>query len=124
MLSHPITAGIVGLILGVLSGLGVGGGSLLILWLTLVLHMDTTVARTLNLMFFIPCALIATVLRIKKQEISIKKLLFPTLAGCISAVIFVIVGEKMDTAQLKKLFGVLLIYTGLRELTYRPRKPR
>ena len=124
MLNHPVTAILVGLILGLLSGLGVGGGSLLIIWLTLVLRIDTSLARTLNLMFFIPCALIATVLRLKDGLISAKKLLLPTLAGCASAIVFVMVGQKMDTAQLEKLFGVLLIYTGLRELTYRPRKPK
>lgn len=124
MLSHPITAGIVGLVLGVLSGLGVGGGSLLILWLTLALKMSSTLSRTVNLMFFIPCALTATALRLKSGLVSLKKLLLPTLAGCAAAALFVLIGRKMGTAQLEKLFGVLLIYTGVREVTYRPRKPR
>ncbi len=124
MLNHPLFAVVVGIVLGLLSGLGTGGGSLLILWLTMVLHMDPSQARTINLMFFIPCALIATILRTKSGAIVYNKLLLPTLAGCIAAAVFSIIGSKMDTAQLKKLFGVLLIYTGIRELFYRERKPR
>ena len=50
---------IVGTVLGFLTGLGVGGGSLLILWLTLVLEMPQTAARGINLLFFLPSAMIA-----------------------------------------------------------------
>ena len=46
----------VGILLGFLTGLGTGGGSLLVLWLTLVLHMDPAQARVVNLMFFLPAA--------------------------------------------------------------------
>lgn len=45
---------IVGTVLGFLTGLGVGGGSLLILWLTLALEMPQTAARGINLLFFCP----------------------------------------------------------------------
>lgn len=120
----PLIPIFVGILLGFLTGLGTGGGSLLILWLTMVLHTDPAQARTINLMFFLPCALMATILRIKSRTVNIKKLLLPALAGCAMAAAFSILGRKMDTAQLKKLFGVLLIYTGIRELGYRPRKPK
>ena len=48
----------VGTVLGFLAGIGVGGGSLLILWLTLVLGMPQPQARILNLMFFVPSAVV------------------------------------------------------------------
>ena len=124
MVSHPFISGLVGLLLGILTGLGTGGGSLLILWLTMVLHMPAAQARSINLLFFLPCALVATILRLKQKVLSFGKLVLPILAGCIAAAIFSVLGQKMDTAQLEKLFGVLLIYTGLRELFYRARKPR
>lgn len=124
MLNHPITSIAVGILLGFLTGLGTGGGSLLMLWLTAVLHMSTHAARTINLMFFLPCALIATILRLRKGAIPLRKLLLPALSGCLTAAVFSLLSKKIDTAQLKKLFGVLLIYTGLRELFYRPRKPK
>lgn len=114
----------VGVILGFLTGLGTGGGSLLVLWLTLVLHMDPAQAKLINLMFFLPSALIATFLHWRQGRIPFKKLILPTLAGCIMAAVFSTVGQKMNTENLQKLFGVLLIFTGLRELFYRPRNPK
>lgn len=60
-------------LLGFLSGLGVGGGSLLILWLTLVLNMDQPMARTINLLFFIPSAIITSLFRWKQGALDLKK---------------------------------------------------
>ena len=114
----------VGIILGFLTGLGTGGGSLLVLWLTLVLHMEPDHAKLINLMFFLPSALLATLMHWRQGRVPVKKLLLPALAGCVMAVLFSTVGQKMNTENLQKLFGVLLIFTGLRELFYRPRKPK
>lgn len=124
MVASPVISIAVGAVLGILTGLGTGGGSLLILWLTMVIHMNPVQARIINLLFFLPCALASTILRIKQGSIPFRKLLIPAVAGCAAALLFSVLGQKMDTAQLKKLFGVLLIYTGLREVFYRPRKPK
>ena len=76
---------IVGTILGFLSGLGVGGGSLLMLWLTLVLGMEHPIARNINLLFFIPSALIASIFRWKQGTLDLKKVLPAIICGCLSA---------------------------------------
>ena len=115
---------IVGTLLGFLSGLGVGGGSLLILWLTVVLEMDPLSARSINLLFFLPAALISSTVRIKQGNLKIKVLLPAIFTGCISAVIFSIISTVLDVQVLKKLFGLLLLAAGLRELFYRPRNAR
>ena len=115
---------IVGTILGFLSGLGVGGGSLLILWLTVVLEMDPLAARSINLLFFLPAALISLAIRIKSGNLKIKTLLPAILSGCISAVIFSIISTMLNVRILKKLFGIILLAAGLRELFYRPRNAR
>lgn len=110
-----------GIVLGTLAGLGIGGGSLLILWLTLVLNISQPQARIINLLFFIPCALVSCLIRHKQGALNIKKLLPGILAGCISAAVCSIIGRNMDLAVLKKLFGGLLILTGLREVFYKPK---
>ena len=110
---------LIGSFLGFLAGLGVGGGSLLILWLTAVLNMDPQTARSINLLFFIPAALIACIFRRKQGQLNPKQLLPAILAGCIAAAVFSFLGIYLDTTLLKKLFGGLLIFTGLRELFYR-----
>ncbi len=109
---------------GFLSGLGVGGGSLLMLWLTLVVGIPHPQARVLNLLFFLPTAIIASLFRWKQGALDIKKVLPAIVTGCISAGIFAWLSLRIDISMLKKLFGVLLLATGLRELLYRPRKQK
>lgn len=115
---------IIGSVLGFLSGLGVGGGSLLMLWLTLVLEIPHHVARSINLLFFIPSAIIASLFRWKQGTLDIKKILPAILCGCIAAAVFSIISKQIDITILKKLFGVLLLLTGIRELFYRPRNAK
>ena len=111
-------------VLGFLSGLGVGGGSLLILYLTLMLGMDPVSARGLNLLFFLPCALFAAFFRWRQGAVNLK-LLWPAIAsGCAAALLVSLLSLNLDTSLLRKLFGGLLIITGLRELFYKPKEKR
>ena len=121
--SLPVTL-IVGTLLGFLSGLGIGGGSLLILWLTAILHTDPLTARSINLLFFIPSALVACALRLKQGQLKIRPLIPAILAGCAAAAVFSWISTVLDVAVLKKLFGAVLVAAGLREIFYRPRKAR
>lgn len=121
--SLPITI-LIATALGFLSGLGTGGGSLLILWLTLGLGMAQPDARILNLLFFIPSAIVACLFRWKQGKLNIKKVLPAIGAGCLSAALFSWLSQHMDVTVLQKLFGILLLFTGVRELLYRPRKAR
>lgn len=111
-------------ILGFLAGIGTGGGSLLILWLTLVRGTSPEQTRTINLLFFLPSAVIATFINIRKDRVVIKKITPAVIAGCIAAAAASALGKTMDTEILKKLFGGLLIFAGLREITYKKRDQR
>ena len=112
----------VGTVLGFLAGIGVGGGSLLILWLTLVLGMEHPQARLINLLFFLPSALIASFFRWKQGKLNIRKVLPAIIAGCTAAGICSFFSARLDMEVLKKLFGGLLLITGIRELMYKPQK--
>jgi len=118
--SFPVAL-LAGVVLGYLAGLGVGGGSLLILWLTLVLGVPSQTARMINLMFFITAAGAVSVFRWKQGTLQFRKILPAILAGSIAAGIFSWIGLHLDAGLLKKLFGILLLFTGVRELLYWPR---
>ena len=110
---------LVGAVLGFLSGLGVGGGSLLLLWMTLVIGASQSTARVMNLMFFIPCALIATAFRWKHSR-QVWHLTLPgVFAGLLGALLGNFLGPMLDVALLKRAFGILFIVCGLRELLYK-----
>lgn len=117
-ISFPLAAA-VGLILGFLAGLGIGGGSLLMLWLTLAADLPLPEARCVNLLFFIPCALISSIFRLKQGDLPIKKLLLPIALGCAVAAGCSFISDHLETEGLKKVFGVLLLLTGMKELCFR-----
>ena len=77
----------VGAVLGFLSGLGIGGGSLLILWLTMVLGMEHSAARCINLLFFLPTATIACFLQWRAKAIPFRRILPAALGGCLAAAV-------------------------------------
>lgn len=122
MLESIPVAVIVGILLGYLAGLGIGGGSLLILWLTLVINTDPAAARAINLMFFIAAAGAVSFFRWRQDALKLKEILPGMIAGCCAAGVFSMLAGAIDTYWLKKLFGILLIITGIKELFYRPRK--
>lgn len=119
--SFPVVV-IIGISLGFLAGLGVGGGSLLILWLTLILNTEQNIARTINLLFFIPSAVISSFFRWKQGTLDLTRIFPAIIAGCISAAVFSILSKQIDIGMLKKLFGILLLLTGVRELFYKAKR--
>ena len=114
----------VGTILGFLAGIGVGGGSLLMLWLTLAVGIEHSEARVINLLFFLPTAVIATIFRCRQGKLNLRKLLPAIIAGCISAGFCSWFSTQIDVAILKKSFGILLLITGVRELLYKKKPER
>lgn len=112
---------LVGTVLGFLSGLGTGGGSLLILWLTMILNMDQATARSINLLFYIPSALIACLFRWRQGRLDYKKIFPAVVAGCTAAAVFSWISTMLNVALLEKLFGGLLLFAGARELLYKPK---
>ncbi len=115
---------LIGAVLGFLSGLGVGGGSLLLLWLTVVLGTQQSQARLMNLMFFIPCAAIACLFRWKQGNLNPPKILIPIIFGLLGTVLGNLLGQQLNVDILKKVFGIFFIICGIREIRYRPRKLR
>ena len=109
----------VGAVLGFLSGLGVGGGSLLLLWLTLVAGVSQETARVMNLQFFLPCALLATAFRWKQSKPNWKLILPAAAAGVLGAALGNHLGPSLDRELLKKALGILFLLTGLRELRFK-----
>lgn len=124
MLNAFPVAMIVGTVLGFLAGLGVGGGSLLILWLTLALSMPYEQAKIINLLFFLPAALITSLFRKKQGKLPLEKLWPGIAAGCLAALGASLLAKHLNLELLKKCFGILLLLTGIKELFYRPRKPK
>lgn len=124
MLESVPVAVLVGTLLGFLSGLGIGGGSLLMVWLTAVLGWGIQDARAINLLFFLPSAVISCIIRYRQENLRLKAVIPAIISGSILAVGGSMLCNWFDANLLKKLFGVLLILAGTKELFYRERKAK
>lgn len=107
---------LVGLVCGVLSGFGIGGGSLLMVWLTAVLAMEQKTAQGVNLLYFLPCAVCALIFHIKNRRIVWRAVIPAALAGAAAAAAGAVCAQQVDAQLLRKLFGGFLILVGLSEV--------
>ncbi len=105
-----------GLLTGILSGFGIGGGTLLLLWLTLMAGMDQLQAGGVNLLYFVCCALPALWGHWKSGLIEKRAVLWCVLAGAPACIAASLLASRMDVTLLRRLFGAFLLFVGFREL--------
>lgn len=117
-----ITIAIVSFATGIFASLGLGGGMILIVYLTVFANMPQITAQGINLVFFIPIAVISIIFHAKNKLIEWKKIVPVIITGTIFAIIFSIIANKMDNSLLRKIFGIFIILTGLKELFYKRKK--
>lgn len=111
-----------GLISGVLGALGMGGGGVLIIYLTVFACVDQMTAQGINLLFFIPCAIVAVIIHTKNKLIKWKAVLPIILGGIPGVVLGSFLAGKFGSDMLSKIFGGLLILLGIKELFFSPKK--
>lgn len=111
-----ITAVLVGLATGVLSGFGIGGGSLLLLYLTLFAGVSQYQGGGVNLLYFIACAPAALASHIKNGLVRWDAVKWCVIAGVPASVLAALAAARMDTGWLRRAFGVFLLYVGAKEL--------
>lgn len=99
----------VGLLGGILGGMGMGGGTILIPLLTIFMSVNQHGAQTINLVAFIPMAIVVIILHIKNKLIEKKGLFLIILPAVVLAVLGSILSQKLDGKILEKLFGAFLL---------------
>lgn len=112
----------VGLITGIISGFGIGGGSLLIVYLTTFAAVDQYTAGGINLLYFLCCAPTALIAHIRNRRVEWKAVIWCSVAGVITSALAAFFAAGMDTNLLRRAFGVLLLYIGFRELFCKSQK--
>ena len=118
-----LLSALVGAATGVLSGFGVGGGTLLLLWLTLVQGMEQLQAGGVNLLYFAACALPALGGHLRQGLVDRQAALWSAAAGAPACVLAAFVASSLEVTLLRRLFGVFLLAVGLRELFSKAENP-
>ena len=113
---------IAGFLSGVLSAMGFGGGSILILYLTMYKNVPQLKAQGINLVFFIPTAILALTLHHKKNLIDRKNALKLIGFGIIGLTCGYVLIKLIPENIVSKIFSVILIGVGVKEILPKNKK--
>lgn len=106
----------IGLIAGIVSGTGMGGGTVLILLLTALNGVEQHIAQATNLIFFIPTSIVAIITNLKHKFIDKKLALSISIFGTIGAALGAITSNKTNVEVLRKYFGIFLVLIAIWEI--------
>ena len=104
-----------GIISGIFTSLGMGGGAILIIILTIMLNVEQKSAQQINLIFFICSSLISITLNLKEKRIKIKEIYLVIIFGIIGTIIGTNIALKIDVKILRKAFGIFLLIMAIIE---------
>ena len=93
-----------------------GGGTILILCLSIFLSLNQKIAQATNLIFFIPTSIASIYINIRQKNINFKVAQIIIVFGIIGAIVGAIIAQKIDVKLLKKLFGVFLAIVAIHEI--------
>ncbi len=105
--------GLAGIISGVFGGMGMGGGTLLIPILTIFLGFAQKNAQAINLLVFIPMAIVSLLIHIKNKLVDFKVGVPVVLSGIIFSIGGSIIINFIENDIMRKIFGVFLLIVGI-----------
>lgn len=104
------------LISGVISGMGIGGGTILIPGLIIFFNIKQQIAQSVNLLIFIPTGLVALYSHIKQGNIEKESLKALIVTGIIGSIIGSYVAIIINPNLLRRMFGIFLLLMGSYEI--------
>jgi uncharacterized membrane protein YfcA len=115
-----VLAVVAGILAGFISSWGIGGGTLLMIYLSCFAGLSQTAAQGINLLYFLPASLSALYSHLKGRLVDFSAAVPAVSAGVFSALLTALVATSLDVTLLKKIFGVFLICVGFIELIGKP----
>lgn len=107
----------IGFFSGIISGMGIGGGTILIPALLFLTEIDQQQAQGVNLIYFIPTAITALITHQKKGNLDWKTAKPLALLGLAGAAAGAFLAVSLESEILKKIFGGFLFLMGLSEIS-------
>lgn len=100
----------------VIASMGIGGGAVLLLFLTVFSDTPLTTAQGINLLFFLPVGAAALLFHKKSGLLQVKKGMSCGLWGLPGVFLGVWISSRLESSFLSKLFAGFLFYLGLKTL--------
>ena len=107
---------IVGFLAAVISAMGMGGGGILLIYLSAFTSTPQLKAQGINLIYFIPIAIVSLIFHIKNGFIKKKESLFMILSATPAAALGAFLSGNIDQDILRKGLALFLLFLGLKEI--------
>ena len=107
---------VAGLISGVFAGMGMGGGTFLIPILTIFLSVEQRLAQGINLLVFLPMAIVVIIIYARKKMIDFKGWWIISLVACLVCALGAILAINISAKTLKVIFGAFIICIGIAQI--------
>ena len=111
-------------IIALLSGLGVGGGGLFVVFLNLFTDLPQLKVQGINLLFFIFSATSAVLVHLMRRRIYYFAVLVMILFGIAGAIGGIFLARYVREDLLRKIFGVMLVISGMLTLGQKRKNDR
>ncbi len=111
---------VVGFFTGIIASMGLGGGFILMIWLTVFADIQQKTAQGINVLFFLPAALISVIIHLRSGFVDKKLVLKCAVGGVIGTVAGALASSVIPSELLRKLYALFLLFFGLRELFRKP----
>ncbi len=111
-----LIASIIGFLAGFIGALGLGGGGVLVMFLTVFMGVGQLNAQGTNLLFFIPVGLFALIFHCRKKLVMWKIAVPAILCGLAGAAIGCFFANFLGAELMRKIFGSMLLALGFWEL--------
>lgn len=107
---------LIGAIAGIFSGIGMGGGTILIILLTMTVGLEQHIAQATNLIYFVPTAISAIIANYKEKNIDTKLVKLFLICGIIGAIIGSMISINIDVQKLRIIYGLFLVVIAIHEI--------
>lgn len=107
---------IAGFLSGIISGMGIGGGMILIPALVFFLGLSQHEAQAINLWYFLPTAFISLCVHVKNKNVEFKKILLIIISGILASLFGAYLALRTEPVMLRRAFGIFLGIFGAKEI--------
>ena len=119
-----IIIGAIAFLTGITASMGLGGGFILVIYLTVFAQIPQLAAQGINLVFFLPIAAVSLVFHAKNRMIEKSVILPSVLFGAVGVLIGVWAANALGSEWLSKLFAGFILLVGIRELVMAFKTPK
>ena len=109
---------LIAIVSGLFAGMGMGGGTFLIPLVTLLMNTPQNVAQCINLLVFVPMAVVTIIIYAKKKMIDFKNWWIISIPACIVSAVGALIAVNISGDILKIIFGSFIALIGVVQIIF------